>query len=107
MMPAYVQVLPLITAAAAAVGLLLGLVLLAKEHHGSPCLQKAFTGLTLLALMFAADSAWAAAVHERPIDWRLTLFALGAAGAWGCRLGGLTGRTEARRAARREEGTNR
>ena len=104
MIPAWVQVLPLLTVAAATVGLLLGFALLAKEHHGSPCLQKAFTGLTLLALMFAADAAWTAASQLRPIDWRLTLFALGAAGAWACRLGGLTGRTEAKRAARRQSG---
>jgi hypothetical protein len=48
---AWVQVFPLITVVAATLGFGLGLALLAKEHHGSPCLQKAFTGLVLLALM--------------------------------------------------------
>jgi hypothetical protein len=99
-MPSYVQVLPLLTAIAAFAGFLFGLALLAKEHHASPCLQKIFTGLVLVALMFAADEGWRCALQHQAIDWRLTLFAIGVAGAWACRLAGLTGTAPAKPAAR-------
>jgi hypothetical protein len=87
----WVQVFPLLTVVAATGGFLLGLALLAKEHHGSPCLQKACTGLVLIALMFSADAAWDAAIARERFDWRLMLFVIGISGAWAYRLAGKTG----------------
>jgi hypothetical protein len=87
----WVQVFPTIAVAAAMGGFLLGLALLAKEHHGSPCTQKAFTGLVLIALVFTADAAWDALLAHQRFDWRLTAFAVGISGAWAYRLAGKTG----------------
>lgn len=66
--------------------IVLGMILLAVEHHDSPILQKASIGALMLASLFATDEAVTCYFEGRVFDWRLGLFLLGTFGAWTFRL---------------------
>ncbi len=80
------DVLPLITVCAGMIGLVLGFLLLVLEHHNSPFLQRASTGVLMFGLLASVDEACRCAVASTHLDWRLTLFVIGLVGAWGFRV---------------------
>ncbi len=80
------DVLPLLTSVLGLVGLLLGFLLLVVEHHGSPFLQRASTGLLMFGLLLSIDEACRCVVSQMAFDWRLTPFVIGLVGAWGFKV---------------------
>lgn len=80
------DVLPLITVSMGLVALVLGFLILSLEHSGSPFLQRASTGILMLGLLVTIDEACRCAIAQTHFDWRLMLFAVGLAGAWGYRV---------------------
>lgn len=80
------DVLPLITVSAGLIALALGFLILVVEHSASPFLQRASTGLLMIALLVTIDEACRCAIAETHFDWRLVLFAVGLSGAWGYRV---------------------